>query len=359
MTQAVAVMTEFKRLAALVPDWNWATAAVIAREWKFLQPVRSYCEVNGISVQMADEDTAYFWRVRETQALVEWLRAREIKLVDTAVIGGWLDQQPTGPWWTLLREALDEYTLESNGAELPVDHFMEWLAEWGRELRRRQTGLMLLTAHRAKGLEFDHVAVLDSDWEKVRRNEDPDAPRRLYYVAMTRARKTLTLAHFDQAHVLLDALPEDGSLLRRVRIALPKPVLELARCYERPPLKDIDLGFAGSYAANHSIHRAIAMLTAGDSVHLRQRNERWDLIDDKGNTVGSFARAFKLRVDMTCVAARVIAIIVRRRADTEPEYLDRVRCERWEVVVPELVFAPVCKAPFPLGGDGWGEGDRS
>ena len=51
---------------------------------------------------------------------------------------------------------------------------------------------MLLTAHRAKGLEFDHVAVLDGGWERVGRNEDKDAVRRLYYVAMTRYRKTLT-----------------------------------------------------------------------------------------------------------------------------------------------------------------------
>ena len=50
-------------------------------------------------------------------------------------------------------------------------------------------GLLLLTAHRAKGLEFDHVAVLDGGWDRVGRNEDADAPRRLYYVAMTRARE--------------------------------------------------------------------------------------------------------------------------------------------------------------------------
>jgi len=44
---------------------------------------------------------------------------------------------------------------------------------------------MLLTAHRAKGLEFNHVAVLDGGWDRVGQDEDRDAPRRLYYVAMT------------------------------------------------------------------------------------------------------------------------------------------------------------------------------
>ena len=43
--------------------------------------------------------------------------------------------------------------------------------EWGREIRRRQRGLLLLTAHRAKGLEFDHVVVLDGGWDKVDENK--------------------------------------------------------------------------------------------------------------------------------------------------------------------------------------------
>ena len=49
----------------------------------------------------------------------------------------------------------------------PVEAFVEWLAEWGREARRRQRGLLLLTAHRAKGLEFDHVVVLDGGWGRI------------------------------------------------------------------------------------------------------------------------------------------------------------------------------------------------
>lgn len=40
-------------------------------------------------------------------------------------------------------------------AEVPTASFIEWLAEWARDARRGQNGLLLLTAHRAKGLEFD------------------------------------------------------------------------------------------------------------------------------------------------------------------------------------------------------------
>ena len=241
MTQAVAVMTELQRLFAQAPESDWPGTAVIAREWKYLEPVRSYCELNDIPVQMADEEAPHFWRLRETQALVEWLHAQKIKLVNTDAIGRWLDEQSAGPWWSLLREAVAEYGLETGGAELPIGHFIEWLAEWGREVRRRQTGLMLLTAHRAKGLEFNHVAVLDGGWDRVGHNEDGDAPRRLYYVAMTRARKTLTLARFSGAHALLDTLPDKASILRRPPTLLPVPPPELARHYSRLTLKDVDL----------------------------------------------------------------------------------------------------------------------
>jgi len=260
MTQSVAVMNELERLSNLAPTWDWANSAVIAREWKFLEPIRSYCEMKGIPVQMADENMAQFWRLRETQALIEWLRTKEIKLVDTLAIGNWLDGQPSGPWWSLLQEAVEEYGLETNNTELPIDHFVEWLVEWGREVRRRQTGLMLLTAHRAKGLEFNHVAVLDGGWERTSRNEDKDASRRLYYVAMTRARETLTLARFDRVHALLDSLPKDTSVLHREPTHMQVPALELTRRYHRLSPREVDLGFAGRFAPGHSVHQNIAAL---------------------------------------------------------------------------------------------------
>jgi len=43
---------------------------------------------------------------------------------------------------------------------------------------------------------------------------------------------------------------------------------------------------------------------------------------------------------MRCRSATVLAVIVWSRGQSEPEYQDRIRCDSWEVVVPELVFAP-------------------
>ena len=194
VAQAQVVMRELQRLKSLYAEWNWSRCAVIAREWKYLAPVRAYCEAHDIRAQMGDEEIPRFWRLRETRAFVAWLRKRQPRVVDGAALRAWAASRPRDPWHDLLRQAIDEQALETGGAEVPVDHVIEWLAEWGREIRRRQQGLLLVTAHGAKGLEFDHVAVLDGGWERRDPDEDPDVPRRLYYVAMTRARQTLSLA---------------------------------------------------------------------------------------------------------------------------------------------------------------------
>ncbi len=253
-----------------------------------------------------------------------------------------------------------------------VDPFIEWLAEWGRELRRRQRGLLLLTAHRAKGLEFDHAAVLDGGWNKVDvdKGEDEDAPRRLYYVAMTRARKTLALIRFPGPHRLLDELQGNPSVLQRdagwpdfarepeapaysgrsrphhAPGGLLPETLELARQYRRPGLRRVDLGFAGRLRPNHPVHRAISALSSGDKLETRVTEAgRWELLDLSGRVVGRLARDFKPPPGTQCRSATVLAIMSWSRDLSDSKYHDSIPCDSWEVVVPELVFEPVASNP--------------
>ena len=339
ITLAQVVVAELKRLSGLTPDWTWSTCAVIAREWSFLDPVRSLCELEGIPVQMANEDFSGFWHLRETRALLNWLRGRDSSLVQSSDLDEWLAGQPSNPWNELLREAVAEYELETSNLETPVDHFIEWLAEWGREVRRRQRGLMLLTAHRAKGLEFDHVVALDGGWDRFSPGEDVDAPRRLYYVAMTRARETLTLARFPGPHRLQDALVDHRSALHRPdSVNLPPASPELNRRYRRLSLRDVFLSFAGYRPPGHPVHRAIAALSPGDTLQLRVGSRRWELLDSNGTVVGQLASGFEPPTGLRCTFATVMAIATWDRERSEPEFQNGLRCDTWEVVVPELVF---------------------
>ena len=340
--QARVVMGELLRLKTLSPaDWAWAGCAVIAREWHYLEPVRAFCEANQIPVQMGNEEIPSFWRLRETQRLVGWLRERQTGLVDGTALRGWAEAQPSSPWHELLRQAMDEHAPETGGGEIPVDHFTEWLAEWSREIRRRPRGLLLLTAHRAKGLEFEHVAVLDGGWKQVGRDEDSDAPRRLYYVAMTRARETLTLAWFKEEPPLHEELLKRPSALCRQPVSLP-PCPAALRCrYVQPTLREVDLGFAGRRGGGHPVHRAIAALSPDKPLAAREERGRWQLLDGNGTVVGRLAAGFAPPPRMRCRSAKVNAIVEWSRDIADPKYHDTIQRDSWEVVVPELVFEPV------------------
>ena len=341
VSQARVVMSELLRLSRLTPDWDWSRCAVIAREWEYLVPVRAFCEVHGIPAQMGNEEIPSFWRLRETRALVEWLRGRKPRLVDSAALETWAQARPSNPWHDLLRQAIGEHKLETGGGETPVDHFIEWLAEWGRDIRRRQHGLLLLTGHRAKGLEFDHVAVLDGGWERVAAGEDADEPRRLYYVAMTRARQTLVLARFNRRHKLQDALARHPSVTHRKAAQLPPSSAAIESHYVRASLQDVDLGFAGRRWTGDRIHHAIAALSPGDplKVHVGKKGQ-WELLNRSGRVVGRLAKSFRPPPRKCCRSAQVLAIVSWSREASDPDYRESLRCDSWEVIVPELVFQP-------------------
>ena len=336
ITQAIAVMSELERLAALDPAWDWANCAVIAREWKWLNAIRCYCEWRGIPAQFARDDSFHFWHLRETQALLDWLKKKP--LIETVKLNEFIALQTNSPAWQMLHEAIAEYEQETAGSELPTEHFRDWLAEWGREARRKQTGLLLVTAHRAKGLEFDHVAVLDGSWRSDS-SEDVDAARRLYYVAMTRARQNLVLARLAAGNTLLDVLPDLPCLLRRPASIMAMPSVNLDRLYLQPSLKELDIGFASRYDAAHPVHGYIARLSHNASLTLECIENRWWLFDNQKQKVGKMSNAFTQPKGMKCVEARVNSIVVWRKTDDAESNYSTPKCEQWEVVVPELVFS--------------------
>jgi ATP-dependent DNA helicase RecQ len=239
-----------------------------------------------------------------------------------------------------LSEAIEDYGLDTGEQEQPLDHFLEWLVEWCRSVRHRQTGLLLLSAHRAKGLEFEHVAVIDGDWVRPSRGEDPDAPRRLYYVAMTRAKKSLLLARMDSHTHLLDSIENMPGLMFRESERPESVPAALYRLHKRAKLSEVDLSFAGRFAVENKVHRSIERLQPGDPLELRQKDEKWELFDGKGELVGRMARAFDLPPDRSCRETSVAAVIKRVEADSLPDYQQYIRTPKWEVVVPQFVLEP-------------------
>ncbi|MBR5047565.1 MAG: ATP-dependent helicase, partial [Eubacterium sp.] len=104
-----------------------------------------------------------------------------------------------------LKEVMDQIQETAKG----YDTFEEWfrsIEEYGQELKKQMEagtkkdlkGLTLTTMHSSKGLEYEIVFIIDSNegicpHRKAVKEADLEEERRLYYVAMTRARTYLFL----------------------------------------------------------------------------------------------------------------------------------------------------------------------
>ena len=272
--QAQIVVAELRRLQSCVRDWNWSDCAVIARKWEFLVPVRACCEALGIPVHQGNEQAPGFWQLRETQELIAWSRSGKQKTLDAASLRTWLSSRPRDHWHDLLRQAVDEFAHDMDAGVVSVEQFLEWLAEWGQDARRKQDGLLLSTAHATKGLEFRHVVILDGDWHRGSGDDDPDVNRRLYYVAMTRAQETLALARMKgMINPFHCNLASSSDLLIREPLDLSPPEASLYFDYRTASLRDVDLGFAGRRMKGSPIHARIARLSPGDPLDLTSSTE--------------------------------------------------------------------------------------
>ena len=150
--------------------------------------------------------------------MIAWLHACAEPLITTDDLSRWLEEQESGPWWSLLGDALDDFASEFGDRPVPIGQFKEWIAEWGFAVRKKQTGLVLVTVHGAKGAEFNDVVVLDGGWWPSG-EEELDDVRRLYYVAMTRARRSLTLMKRPgKRHTFLDGVSDNVFSFRRQTI---------------------------------------------------------------------------------------------------------------------------------------------
>ena len=332
--QAVTELDELVRLSRLDPDWFWRRCAVIARDWRRLEPVRAYAEALGIPIDMANETLPSLWRLREMQGFIRALLADRTRLLTIPDLVAILNAQPQSRWTDLIGEGVGLLARELVEKAAPVPDLVQWFGEWARDVRGEQRGLLLLTAHRAKGLEFDHVAILNGGWDRPSRGEDTDAPRRLFYVAMTRARATLTVLT-DGPHAFVRA--SEAVLSRRVTpdtASLPRARLR----YVPPDPKLVDLSFAGRLKPGDPSLKAIAAARPGDPVQLIRDGDRWRIDNARGQTLARLSRAFTPPNGTTFLRGEVAAILYWRREDGDEEYHHLLRRNAWEVVLPELVF---------------------
>ncbi|GHT94813.1 helicase [Betaproteobacteria bacterium] len=351
MQEAVMALDELQRLYALRPDRSeaggWGHFAVIARHWEDLAALAALCRQRGIPAELVrDAATIKLHETREGFTLLSLLRGerrnppRRHLMLRSGALARWFCRRyglSVDTWIDHpFRAALARFITESDTADknhkLIADDLMEALYEFGAGIRNADaanTPMLLLTAHRAKGLEFDHVLILDANGWKERNDDE----RRLYYVAMTRARLTLTLCEtVGKRHPFMS---DTGALPLRTRPTAVNQTL-LPRTLACSPEK-IVLSWTGYFAKTKPIHRAIAALEVGDALTLQARSDGkpgWELADTSGTPVGRMSSKFQPPAG-SILATRVAAILTRHaRLD------EKTHVKRWELVLPEFDYLP-------------------
>ena len=344
--QDAPALDELERLKGLDTEFRWERCAVMARWWNEIEGIHALCRERGIPVQRGDDEAVSFWHARETQALLRRLRKHgETHLPVQAVIAE-AKAARADSWGGLVREAIEAWRNEEGHLERVARASLnEWLHEWGRDLRRAQRGLLLTSAHGAKGLEFDHVVILDGHWHGYHSEEEPEVARRLYYVAMTRARQTLTLMRSRNTMLTAAKLQKglsrlDATCLREVRTndtSEPRPRKRI-RQYG---LKHVNLGYAGHRPSGHQVHKALAQAQPGDPVDIEEVEGTFYVIDRRGRRIGQMSKKFTKEETGkgTVDEARIQGVFTwsRSRGD-EATGAAAPKVEEWEVAIPEICW---------------------
>ena len=354
--QAAAILSEMLRLKAHSPEWDWNKVAVLSREWSMLSPLRILCEQQSIPLYRSFPKPPPLFRLREIRSFLEYLKTQKDNWLSHQQLEKLLQtlqgENDTNLWWDLLHRIQSDWLKEAGNREQPVsriiDYYYESLMEY-KQNRQLGSGLQLSTVHSAKGMEYEHVFIADGGWNSGRNKQQDKAKeeesRRLYYVAMTRAQKTLTLfSNRNQSNTLISKL--DGDFLTKRAIKAPQEIINRANQekYTLLSMEDVYLGYAGNFTKNHPIHNTLAQLQAGDQLQIQADSNGLFLTTiaaNEDNTVRvaklsqQAAKTWKDQLEHI-TSIDIIAMVQWTCVDSEKEYQSRCKVDSWEVPLIEI-----------------------
>lgn len=341
--QAQVVHAEIERILRIDPTVKLSEIAVLCRTHAPLEKIRGICDVEGLPCEITGPEAAKgqiaLMRTREGWALAHALRRRQLRMVRLGALRRSLSYllraQLRNTALLDLLDIVDDVASTLQADIVPAAEALDLFYEAASEMRRdgRDSAIKLMTAHAAKGQEFDHIIVMDcADWRW-----DEEDERRLLYVAMTRARQSLALMRAEGGRnpYLVDLGTVNGvhDQLPGVR---PQHLPDLDRRYIILGPSSMDIGFAGRTSLTQQVHRAIAALRVGDVVELKGRFVH----STSGQIVGRLAASVDARQLQGGIAS-VVAVMVRTRSQTPEEYWPALQTDQWETPLVEVqITAP-------------------
>ncbi|GGH36605.1 hypothetical protein GCM10010973_30650 [Cribrihabitans marinus] len=375
-SHAAIATAELLRLRAAVgkEKWRWASTAVLVRRRAHIPVVERALVDAGIEVSRDLQGLVPMARVKEAVRVREWLEKKErvgrVLLPENIErVAGWLEGQYGSLWaravaqWLrdYLRDQIDAAQESSEGREstddLPVEFsprlVLEEFVEWAHGWRPEQNGVMVLTAHSSKGLEFDNVVVCDCDW--LHRVTITDADRRLFYVAATRARYSLSLVtggFMAPTSRLISVTRSEHLAPLHLEPHLPSVSAQAKAPLVPCSVREVFLSFpawdgprcTSDQKTRERTKEIIAGLKSGDRIRISKTQDRqdrnpWHVFAPIGvgwHRIGKMQRDFVPGVPGEEVYARVFALVRWRKADSQEYLHGKIFLDAWYTVIPEL-----------------------
>ena len=345
--QAHHVKNEIDRIRSLDPGVGWHDFAVLSRTRAPLSALRSVFEKAACPFRTTLNKGFPLHRVREIQTVLDWLTAKEKENGRATDLMAGLEthrgNRKINIWWQLIDTFLDAWREETADSTQPVTRVTDRLYEFVAEKRREKVlgeGIFMSTAHAAKGMEFPHVFILDGDWHHPADSARMEEERRIMYVAMTRAEETLHLLKIQgKPNPFLKEI-NGNSVMPLVYGGMVQERDGVDKRYEIAGLNEIYLDYAGGFPQTHPIHSRLSAMTAGQQVDLVMNNEKLEIRDQNGECVGMFSRegADRWRERLgNILEVRVVGMLQRNRDDPDAPFLKRIRADKWEIPVLEIV----------------------
>lgn len=344
--EAAACAAELLRLKQLDVRLEWSQCAVFAKEWRFLDEVRTALENHGIpvSIMLPEGKQPPPFRIRENLRLFEAMQQAGRNPLPASywlnLIQNDIADAPENPWLQSLKNLLTDWQNETADAEVVTAECLEFLYESLADQRRERRfgqGVLLSTIHSVKGMEFNHVFVLDGGWGAQYMEEQ----RRLLYVAMTRAKENLCLMQrSDSNNPYWREIDGDFLFPRLAAETQSAEAAQTVKRYAVLGMSDFYLSYGGRFPETAPIHRVLGQLHTGNRVELQAEGE--DItVRHESVTIAKLSHktAAVWRGRLAEVeSAAVIAMVRRYREDSEEFYRDQCRVESWEIPLLEIVW---------------------
>jgi ATP-dependent DNA helicase RecQ len=248
--------------------------AILARNWQYLDKARALLErrANIPTYSLKGEDIKLI-RNRVTQLLITALEKNpDLILPKEESIKARFENffkknnrslsEPTVKTLIKIAEDIDKergYGSESLSTPIAVSEIITSIYEFNEspDTSIDPDAVLVTSCHGAKGLEFRYVILIADGFEY--RRDKVESERRLFYVAMTRAKEKLILTHYQNSQFIqeAEAIPYP---IENISIDPPQFVF-----YADLTPKDVNLGFDGL----RNKQEIIKQLKEGDLIDLR------------------------------------------------------------------------------------------